>query len=93
MVLCSDKSVLLHSQMTTGKSIQFWLNFSKTVIFPTFISRLSEFLLSVLKSGPVPGHVGFIMDGNRTYAKTKNMSPTEGHAMGALTLQQVRNSP
>lgn len=75
--------------MISSKSIQYWTNFSKAVIYPTIVSKSSEFLLSVLKLGPVPSHVGFIMDGNRTYARKKNLSPTDGHAMGALTLQQV----
>lgn len=36
----------------------------------------------VLKVGPLPKHVGIIMDGNRRYAKSKNIKKIEGHISG-----------
>lgn len=46
-------------------------------------------LLSVLSAGPIPRHVGFIMDGNRTFAKIHSMPPPDGHSLGAYALQRV----
>ncbi len=37
----------------------------------------------------VPKHIGFIMDGNRRWAKERSMPPTEGHREGALTSEKV----
>lgn len=37
---------------------------------------------NALKTGPVPEHIGFIMDGNRTYAKQKHIELKEGHSAG-----------
>ncbi|KAK7871918.1 hypothetical protein R5R35_009723 [Gryllus longicercus] len=47
--------------------------------------------LKVVKSGGVPNHVAFIMDGNRRFAKKNNVAKVEGHTKGfdklAETLQ------
>lgn len=37
----------------------------------------------------MPKHVGFIMDGNRRWAKTRGLLPTEGHKEGALVAEKV----
>jgi len=37
----------------------------------------------------MPKHVGFIMDGNRRWAKGKGLLPTEGHKEGAKVAEQV----
>ncbi len=53
-------------------------------------SWLQQFCANVLKSGSVPKHVAFIMDGNRRYAKKNSMDRAEGHLMGFDKLAQVR---
>lgn len=37
---------------------------------------------SILKFGPVPHHIAFIMDGNRRYAKKINAEKIDGHSKG-----------
>lgn len=59
-------------------------------------SWMESFACRVLKCGPVPRHVAFIMDGNRRWAKKAGLiSPVEGHVQGfhrlADTLQWCRN--
>lgn len=44
---------------------------------------------SALKTGPVPQHVGFIMDGNRTYAKKKHIELKEGHSAGFESMAKI----
>ena len=45
--------------------------------------------LNVLKVGPIPSHVAFIMDGNRRFAKLKEKSTLQGHLDGFKTLTNV----
>jgi ditrans,polycis-polyprenyl diphosphate synthase len=44
---------------------------------------------NVLKSGPVPKHVAIIMDGNRRFARLKNIKKIEGHISGFEKLVEV----
>ncbi|KAF9789665.1 Di-trans-poly-cis-decaprenylcistransferase [Thelephora terrestris] len=46
-------------------------------------------LIKVLAAGPVPQHVAFVMDGNRRYARQRNMAIKEGHTNGFYALQQI----
>jgi tritrans,polycis-undecaprenyl-diphosphate synthase [geranylgeranyl-diphosphate specific] len=46
-------------------------------------------LLSLVKSGKIPQHVGIIMDGNRRFARELGMKPTEGHSKGRDKLEEV----
>lgn len=48
---------------------------------------LRRFCGSVLKAGPVPEHVAIIMDGNRRFAKGRQLAQQEGHTFG---YQKVR---
>ncbi|QPG74059.1 hypothetical protein FOA43_001380 [Brettanomyces nanus] len=43
----------------------------------------------VISAGPVPKHVGFIMDGNRRYAKQNHMEMKEGHSAGFESMAKV----
>ncbi|RNA39840.1 dehydrodolichyl diphosphate syntase complex subunit DHDDS [Brachionus plicatilis] len=45
----------------------------------TWIQRIFG---NILLNGPVPKHVAIIMDGNRRYAKLKNIKKIEGHMSG-----------
>ncbi|XP_059654151.1 dehydrodolichyl diphosphate synthase CPT3-like [Cornus florida] len=46
-------------------------------------------IYSVLSVGPIPNHIAFIMDGNRRYAKGRNMGEGAGHNVGFLALMSV----
>ncbi|KAL4876712.1 putative undecaprenyl diphosphate synthase-domain-containing protein [Aspergillus karnatakaensis] len=70
-----------------SSSIQ-WKELSK--VYLTHIQRhFKRFLLDVLRVGPIPQHVAFIMDGNRRYAKAKNISIAQAYLSGAETLNQT----
>lgn len=43
----------------------------------------------VFQAGPMPKHVAFIMDGNRRFARKKNMERQEGHMQGFNKLAEV----
>lgn len=45
----------------------------------TWLQSLS---MRVLKSGHVPQHIAFVMDGNRRYAKSEHLEKIEGHSRG-----------
>ena len=57
------------------------------------IDRVQHVLLGMLKAGPIPQHVAFVMDGNRRYARTKGMKVIEGHIDGSVALLRVRLTP
>lgn len=40
-------------------------------------------------SGNVPQHIGFVMDGNRRYARKNNMEVKEGHEAGFYSMSKV----
>ena len=48
----------------------------------TKLSFLERFCMNVLRCGPIPRHVAFIMDGNRRYAKKFNLQTIDGHRQG-----------
>ncbi|CCF55499.1 hypothetical protein KAFR_0A00610 [Kazachstania africana CBS 2517] len=51
------------------------------------INEMIEAVLTdIISVGPVPYHVSFIMDGNRRFAKSSNLSLQRGHEAGGLTL-------
>ncbi|KAI5967143.1 RER2 [Candida margitis] len=43
----------------------------------------------VIQTGPVPQHVGIIMDGNRRYARNHKIEIKEGHSMGFNTMANI----
>jgi undecaprenyl diphosphate synthase len=43
----------------------------------------------LLKSGPIPRHVGIIMDGNGRWAKLRNIPRSEGHKAGADVIEPL----
>lgn len=52
----------------------------------TYFQRLC---VNVIKSGHVPKHIAFIMDGNRRFACKKNVEKVEGHEMGFEKLAET----
>lgn len=43
----------------------------------------------LLQSGPIPRHVGIIMDGNGRWAKQRNITRSEGHKAGADVIEPL----
>ncbi|XP_062841681.1 dehydrodolichyl diphosphate synthase complex subunit DHDDS isoform X1 [Trichomycterus rosablanca] len=46
------------------------------------LSLLERLTANILKAGPMPKHVAFIMDGNRRFARKKHVERQEGHTQG-----------
>lgn len=44
-----------------------------------------------LAMGPIPNHVAFILDGNRRWARERNLPISEGHVTGAHTVMYLSN--
>ncbi|KAK4368209.1 hypothetical protein RND71_012001 [Anisodus tanguticus] len=43
---------------------------------------MRRFLFRILSVGPIPNHIAFILDGNRRYAKQRNMTEGTGYRAG-----------
>ena len=54
--------------------------------------RVRRAFLTVLRAGPIPQHVAFVMDGNRRYARVKGMKVIQGHVDGFVALRRVRRT-
>ncbi|CAN6635169.1 dehydrodolichyl diphosphate synthase complex subunit Rer2p [Trichomonascus vanleenenianus] len=52
-------------------------------------SFFQDFMIAVLKTGPVPSHVAFVMDGNRRFAKQNQLRIQEGHVAGFESLMLI----
>lgn len=48
-------------------------------------------VVKIMKMGRVPQHVGFIMDGNRRYARKSNIATIKGHEKGDWQYFAIRN--
>lgn len=46
------------------------------------LTIFQKFCINILKCGPVPNHIAFIMDGNRRYATKTKVGKAEGHSKG-----------
>jgi hypothetical protein len=53
------------------------------------VQQVRELLIGALRQGPIPGHVAFVMDGNRRYARTHHIETVEGHHLGFEALARV----
>ncbi|XP_077576900.1 dehydrodolichyl diphosphate synthase complex subunit DHDDS [Stigmatopora nigra] len=53
------------------------------------LNLLERISANILKAGPMPKHVAFIMDGNRRFARRKNMARQEGHMQGFNKLAET----
>ncbi len=54
--------------------------------------KFTALCVNTLKSGPIPQHVAFIMDGNRRYAKNKGLEIFKGHEAGSASLVTIIDS-
>ena len=52
-------------------------------------SWLQNICANILKTGPTPKHLAFIMDGNRRFAKKNSMETAQGHLKGFDKLAEV----
>lgn len=50
---------------------------------------LRRVFCSILKAGPIPQHIAFVMDGNRRYARMSGRPVWSGHNDGFQTLKKV----
>lgn len=55
----------------------------------TIFGFLRKCLFRALSAGPIPSHVAFIMDGNRRYAKRRNLVEGDGHRAGFSSLMTI----
>ncbi|XP_011162537.1 dehydrodolichyl diphosphate synthase complex subunit DHDDS [Solenopsis invicta] len=53
------------------------------------LNWLQSLALRIIKTGRVPSHVAFIMDGNRRFADKQNMEKKEGHSKGFEKLSET----
>jgi undecaprenyl pyrophosphate synthase len=52
---------------------------------------LQQATISILKQGPIPRHVGFVLDGNRRFARAHGATSTRfGHYEGFRQLEKVK---
>ncbi|ELK02098.1 dehydrodolichyl diphosphate synthase complex subunit DHDDS isoform X1 [Pteropus alecto] len=53
------------------------------------LSLWERFCANIIKAGPIPKHIAFIMDGNRRYAKKCQVERQEGHSQGFNKLAET----
>ena len=51
--------------------------------------KLIQLIIFILRFGHVPNHVAFIMDGNRRFARERNMEVSKGHLNGSNQLEKT----
>ena len=54
------------------------------------LNQVRQLLINALRQGPIPQHVAFVMDGNRRYAKARQIESIDGHNRGFEALARVR---
>lgn len=56
----------------------------------SLINYCEQFMLAILRKGKIPRHIGFILDGNRRYARKIGATSTKfGHYEGFKQLEKV----
>ncbi|KAL0133741.1 hypothetical protein PUN28_001008 [Cardiocondyla obscurior] len=60
-------------------------------IAETTLNWLQSLVLKIVRTGQIPRHVAFIMDGNRRYASKRNLAKGEGHAKGFEKMTETLN--
>ena len=83
----NDDNITTNNNNTSG----FVCKISK--FFKTIWNNISniyyKWCLNILKQNEVPKHIGFIMDGNRRYARMNNIQPYVAHLRGFESLEMV----
>jgi len=46
-----------------------------------------EYIWSQIRNGPIPEHIGIILDGNRRWARSRGLAPWKGHVEGAKKIE------
>lgn len=67
---------------SSSSSVSTWVRESNLLWYHRWVIR-------VLKAGPIPQHVAFIMDGNRRFAQKENIAKAEGHSKGFDKLSET----
>jgi len=68
--------------LSAGLEAWKWL----LTLLTDFFTRI---ICTVLSSGPMPKHIGFVMDGNRRYARNRQQRVLDGHTAGFYTLHRL----
>ncbi len=55
----------------------------------TYLRFYDLWLANILKTGKIPNHVAFIMDGNRRYGQKKKITKAQAHEQGLTSLKRV----
>ncbi|KAK9687477.1 hypothetical protein K7432_014777, partial [Basidiobolus ranarum] len=66
-----------------------YINSSLETISSNVTKKTQQVLIEILKCGPVPRHLAFIMDGNRRFARKLSVKTVEGHTRGYHKLEEV----
>ncbi|KAJ9075378.1 cis-prenyltransferase [Entomophthora muscae] len=61
-------------------------------LYSRFTNWVQSICIKILKQGPIPRHVAFIMDGNRRYAQRHNIPISAGHFRGFQSLEKILES-
>jgi tritrans,polycis-undecaprenyl-diphosphate synthase [geranylgeranyl-diphosphate specific] len=70
--------------------ISWVLRLIRSLVDALPVGKLYEAVLeNQVTAGPMPSHIGLILDGNRRWARQRHLSEIEGHAEGAKKLEQV----
>jgi len=62
---------------------------ASTSFLRSIITALDSTCYQILRHGPIPRHIAFIMDGNRRYAKKLNSPTSFGHYRGFDKLEEM----
>ncbi|KAG9015926.1 RNA helicase [Tulasnella sp. 427] len=72
-----------HRDMATSGSAFLWS------IVNWIYDLITRIVLAILVAGPMPKHIGFVMDGNRRYARSHAKRVQEGHTQGFYALHRI----
>ncbi len=54
----------------------------------TSVQKIYETMVwSQIRNGPIPEHIGVILDGNRRWARSRGLAPWKGHEQGARKME------
>jgi len=54
----------------------------------TSVQKIYESMVwNQIQSGPIPEHIGVILDGNRRWARSRGLAPWKGHEQGARKME------